>query len=84
MTARVIIRNAPLGFPIDLQPLGLQVAERFTRVNGPHAILDTDAAWQNREQFDIALLRRKLAELHDVSENVFVATVTERAMAAWR
>jgi uncharacterized protein (TIGR04255 family) len=84
VTARVIIRNAALGFPMDLQPLGLQVADRFTRVSGPHAILDTDAAWQIREEFDVALLRRRLGELHEKSESVFDATVTEHAKAAWR
>jgi len=84
VTARVFIRNAALGFPMDLQPLGLQIADRFTRVNGPHAILDTDAAWQTREEFDIALLRRRLGELHEKSESVFDATVTEHAKAAWR
>lgn len=84
VTARVIIRNAPLGFPIDLQPVGLRIADRFTRVSGHHAILDTDAAWQTREQFDISHLRHRLAELHEISENVFIATVTESAIAAWR
>jgi uncharacterized protein (TIGR04255 family) len=84
VTAKVILRKGPLGFPLDLQPLGLQVADRFTRLNGPHAILDTDAAWQTREGFDIASLRHRLGELHDISEGVFDATVTERAKAAWR
>jgi uncharacterized protein (TIGR04255 family) len=84
VTAKVIIRTGPLGFPLDLQPLGLQVADRFTRLNGHHAILDTDAAWQTREEFEIAPLRRRLAELHEISEGVFDATVTDHAKAAWR
>jgi len=84
VTAKTIMRNGSLGFPLDLQPLGLNVADRFMHVNGPHAILDTDAAWQTREEFDIAALQHRLGKLHEIAEGVFDATVTERAKAAWR
>jgi len=83
VTARAMIRDSPLGFPADLQPLGLQVAERFAGVNGLHALLDTDAAWQSREEFEIPMIRRRLDDLHGYAQSVFDAVVTEKAMAAW-
>jgi uncharacterized protein (TIGR04255 family) len=83
VTARAIIRNAQLGFPADLQPLGLKIAERFEGVNGLHAILDTDAAWQTREEFDMPMLRRRLDDLHIYAQRVFDSVVTAKAMTAW-
>jgi uncharacterized protein (TIGR04255 family) len=84
LIARAIIRNGPLGFPIDLQPLGLNVAERFSKIQGVHAILDTDAFHLGREKFDAGVLQSRLKALHDVIGTAFWATVTDRAKEAWR
>jgi uncharacterized protein (TIGR04255 family) len=83
LVARAIIRNGPLGFPIDLQPLGLTVAERFAKIEGLHAILDTDASHVGREAFDVAALQSRLQALHDVIGTAFWTTVTEQAKQAW-
>jgi uncharacterized protein (TIGR04255 family) len=84
LIARTIIRNGPLGFPIDLQPLGLNVAERFSKIQGVHAILDTDAFCLGREKFDAGALQSRLEALHDVIGTAFWATVTDRAKEAFR
>jgi uncharacterized protein (TIGR04255 family) len=84
LIARTIIRNGPLGFPIDLQPLGLNVAERFSKIQGVHAILDTDASYLGREKFDVGALQLRLQALHDVIGTAFWATVTDRAKVAFR
>jgi uncharacterized protein (TIGR04255 family) len=84
LIARTIIRNGPLGFPIDLQPLGLNIAERFSRIQGVHAILDTDAFYLGREKFEFGALQSRLRSLHDVIGTAFWATVTERAKEAFR
>ena len=84
LLARAIIRNGPLGFPIDLQPLGLTVAERFAKIEGLHAILDTDASYVGREAFDVAALQSRLQALHDVIGTAFWTTVTEQAKQVWR
>ena len=84
LIARAIVRNGPLGFPIDLQPLGLNVAERFSKIHGVHAILDTDASYLGREKFDAGTLQSRLKALHDVIGTAFWATVTDRAKEAWR
>lgn len=82
--SRTIIQNGPLGFPPDLQPIGLKVAERFTKVSGVHAIIDTDGSHETREAFDLDALKRKLQALHDEIIKVFQATVTEHALNAWK
>ncbi len=82
--SRTIIQNGPLGFPPDLQPLGLKVAERFTKVSGVHAIIDTDGSYETRETFDLDALKRKLQALHDEIIKVFQATVTEHAFKVWK
>ena len=84
LIARTIIRNGPLGFPIDLQPLGLNVAERFSKIQGVHAILDTDAFCLGRDKFDVSALQSRLLALHDVIGTAFLATVTDRAKEAFR
>lgn len=47
--ARTIIQAGPLGFPMDLQPIGVKVADRFQKINGVHAIVDTDASIEGRQ-----------------------------------
>lgn len=82
--SRTIIQNGPLGFPPDLQPIGLKVAERFIKVSGVHAIIDTDGSHETREAFDLDALKGKLQALHDEIIKVFQATVTEHALNAWK
>jgi len=85
--SRTIIQNSqllPLGFPPDLQPIGLEVAERFKKVNGVYAIIDTDGSSDARESFDLHALKGKLHALHDEIINVFEATVTAHALSSWK
>ena len=85
--SRTIIQNGqllPLGFPPDLQPIGLEVAERFKKVNGVYAIIDTDGSSDARESFDLHALKGKLHALHDEIIKVFEATVTAHALSSWK
>lgn len=81
--SRTIIQKGQLGFPPDLQPIGLKMAERFTKVIGVHAIIDTDGSYETREAFDMPALKEKLHALHDEIIKVFRATVTEHALNTW-
>ena len=81
--ARTLIQNGPLGFPLDLQPMGVNIAPRFAGIKGVHAILDTDASHEERQSFDIAALRKRLSTLHDDVWTAFDATVTPYALKAW-
>jgi uncharacterized protein (TIGR04255 family) len=81
--ARTIIQNGALGFPIDLQPFGLKVADRFSKINGEHAIIDTDASIEGRHAFDLDIIKNNLQNLRSDARIAFDATVTKTAMSAW-
>ena len=83
LLCRTIIRNGPLGFPIDMQPGPLVLKARFASIEGVHAILDTDASREGREPFDIAKAKAMLSELHGEVRMVFDVTATKHAFKAW-
>jgi uncharacterized protein (TIGR04255 family) len=84
LVSRTIVRSGPLGFPIDLEPQGLSVPERFQKVGGLHAIIDTDASQAKRQSIDLADLRSRLDLLHTRIRMAFDATVTNDALAEWQ
>lgn len=83
LLSRTIIRNGPLGFPMDLATQGLHVPQRFQQIDGVHAIIDTDASQEGREAFDLARLGERLDTLHTKIRMTFDASVTEYALKMW-
>ena len=83
LVSRTIVRSGPIGFPIDLEPQGLAVPERFQKVQGLHAIIDTDASQAKRQSIDLSDLRSRLDMLHTKIRMAFDATVTKDALAEW-
>ncbi len=82
--ARTIIQSGPLGFPMDLQPIGVKVADRFREIDGVHAIIDTDASSiDGRHPFDLALIHSQLHALRKCIGIAFDATVTPIAVSTW-
>jgi uncharacterized protein (TIGR04255 family) len=81
--ARTIIQGGQLGFPPDLQPIGLIVAEKFRAIDGIHAILDTDGAHDHRDAFDLRLIEARLSTVHSAVIKAFKSTVTQRAIQTW-
>jgi uncharacterized protein (TIGR04255 family) len=84
LLSRTIVRSGALGFPMDLEPQGLRVPARFERVNGLHAIIDTDASQLGRQVFDIDQLRGRLDMLHMRIRMAFDASVTKHALKVWQ
>ncbi|MCP5271839.1 MAG: TIGR04255 family protein [Burkholderiaceae bacterium] len=84
LLSRTIVRSGPLGFPMDLEPQGLTVPQRFKQLNGLHAIIDTDASQTGRRDVDLASLRDLMVMLHDKIRMAFEATVTKHALAVWQ
>lgn len=84
LVARVVIQDGGIGFPPDLNPLGIHVAERFQKLQGRHAILDTDAFSEGREPFDLAKVAQRLEELHDELGTLFRNIVTSHALDVWK
>ena len=83
LLSRVVIQEGPVGFPPDITPQGLLVAERFAAAQGQHATLDTDGFVQKRQVFSLESVAQHLLEIHGVIGRAFKATVTEHALAAW-
>jgi uncharacterized protein (TIGR04255 family) len=83
VVARVIIQDGEVGFPPDLLPNVLRVAERFRTLRGRHAILDTDGSFEGREAFNLDRIGEHLNEIHDESAKTFHATVTPNALRVW-
>ena len=81
--ARTIIQAGRLGFPMDLQPMGVKIADRFQEINGVHAIVDTDASIEGRHAFDLDGIKNQLQKLRKGVGLAFDATVTPLAVAAW-
>ena len=81
--ARTLIQSGPLGFPMDIQPLGVNIAERFQTINGVHAIVDTDASIEGRFALDLDAIRGQLKTLRGGIDVAFNAVVTQTALDAW-
>jgi len=81
--ARTIIQAGPLGFPMDLQPIGVKIAERFRQINGVHAIVDTDASIEGRHTLNLEALKSQLKTLRNGIDVAFKAIVTQFALDAW-
>lgn len=81
--ARVIIQDGEVGFPPDLLPNNLQVADRFRSLRGRHAILDTDGYFERREAFSLDGIIGHLRTIHDEISKAFRATVTLNAIKVW-
>ena len=84
LVARAVMQNGGVGFPPDLQPITLTVAERFRSFKGLHAILDTDGSYEHREAFDAARLEAVLANIHSSVVAAFKASVTPEAIRRWK
>jgi len=81
--ARTIIQAGPLGFPMDIQPIGVKIAERFQKINGVHAIVDTDASIEGRHALNLDAIRSQLKTLRGGIDVAFKAIVTQSALDAW-
>ena len=84
VNARTRIQSGRIALPPDLQPLAVRIAERFTAIEGVHAILDTDALYRERQAFEIKTLRTLMAKLRGAVGIAFDATVTRHARSAWK
>jgi uncharacterized protein (TIGR04255 family) len=81
--SRTIAQNGPLGFPPDLHPQPLQMAERFRGLSGEHAIIDTDGSLSARKSFDLNDVKRSLESVHAYVEKTFTAMTTDHARSVW-
>lgn len=83
VTSRVVVRHGKLAFAADIASQGLKFSERFQTIDSVHAVLDTDASFSSRRNFDMEEIKMKMTELHDKVEVAFRATVTPHALEQW-
>ena len=83
VVARTLIHDGAVGLPPDLANTQLKVAERFTALQGRHAVLDIDAAAEQRLAFTVEDVASRLDRLHDTEKEVFRALLTKHARQVW-
>jgi uncharacterized protein (TIGR04255 family) len=81
---RVIVQDGGVGFPPDLLPLTLKLEERFERLHGRHAIMDTDGWSELRQRFTVNNILEQLHLIHSEIDKTFRVSVTESALNVWR
>ena len=81
---RSIVQNGPVGLPPELALEGLTLPQKFVGFIGPHAVLDTDGSYAQREVFDLEKIAIRLQSLHDEINQVFRASVTDHARHMWK
>ncbi len=79
----IVIQHGHVGLPPDVAPLAPKLNARFIGPEGLHAILDTDAFYDQREAFDLEKINSKLIALHSEIRKSFTATITPFALKAW-
>src|SRR5262249_45677074 len=70
-------------FPEDLQPIHLQLLNKFSQISGEYAIIDTDSWIDERQDFDVSSLEKTLGSLHTDMRRSFDLMVTPHALTVW-
>ena len=76
-------RPSEVGFPPDCAPEGMVLLERHRGVSRPHAVLDTDAALEKRQKFDLGELDGQLTAVKKDLSQCFESVVTQHALKQW-
>lgn len=84
LVARVFRANAPLGFPADMMPAGLNILEKFQVKDPiPHAVIDIDHYVQGSIPINNEKIGEYLILLHATLKNIFLTIATNHAKSAW-
>jgi uncharacterized protein (TIGR04255 family) len=84
LAVRTFIYHGELALPPDILTLRLKLPSKFSGINAVHAVLDCDAAVEERsEQFDIDGIIGRLRALKDDLRELFLMSVTSDALEEW-
>lgn len=81
LVSRTMIREGGVAFPPDISEMPLD--NKFQNLSGRHALIDTDASIQLRQDFDVSKILEQVGKVKKESENAFKLTVTESALKEW-
>jgi uncharacterized protein (TIGR04255 family) len=84
---RVITRSSALSYPLDLVQTAPPLPPRFAKINGVHALLDSDASFTANgdaaQEFNGVAIIARLSTLKRDIRDSFNAVVTENALKDW-
>jgi uncharacterized protein (TIGR04255 family) len=86
LVGRAIIlpqKEGGAAFPEDLQPVPLQLIDKFSQISGEYAVIDTDSWIDDRQDVDIKNLEKILDSLHTNMRRSFDLMVTPHALKVW-
>ncbi len=83
LIARTYIQQGELAIPADLVGHAPKFANRFMAINGLHAILDNDAALEQREVFSLERIQTILQKVHTRASQSFKTMVKPEALKRW-
>lgn len=70
-------------FPEDLQPVPLRLMDKFSKVKGTYAVIDTDSWIDDRQTFNQKNLEDTLNSLHESMRRSFDLMITAHALKVW-
>lgn len=86
LSRAVILRqeNKGIAFPDDLQPISVKPLDKFSKVTGLYAVIDTDSWIEDRQHFDLPALEATCKSLHTEIWRSFELMVTPYALEVWK
>jgi len=77
-------QNRPgAAFPVEFGAVPIKLTDKFSKIEGLYAVIDTDCWSEDRVKFDIGGLEKALKSLHDEVEKSFNLMVTPHARSVW-
>lgn len=81
---RCVRRPSEIGFPPDSVPVGMELLARHREIRRAHAVLDTDASLDLRNEIDIDLVGEQLVEIKKDLSQCFNNVVLPYALEQWK
>jgi uncharacterized protein (TIGR04255 family) len=70
-------------FPAEFGIVPVKLTDRFAKLTGLYAVIDTDCWVDDRTKFDVGGLEKTLNSLHDEVDRSFKLMVTPHALSVW-
>ena len=83
VVVRTLARHGKLAAPPDLNIEGMRLIPPFSKIEGVHAVLDSDCVFESRQSFDLSDISTRLRLLKDDLHTTFRAAVTPHALDRW-
>jgi uncharacterized protein (TIGR04255 family) len=75
--------SGPAAFPAEMQPVPLELIEKFRTIQGVYSVIDTDSWVEGRDKFDLITLGKAFDSLQTEVRFSFDRMVTPHAVKVW-